>query len=46
MDVNSPGLSIVTRKATKLSPLNLATMILVLAWLAFASYALAYLVSH
>jgi hypothetical protein len=46
MDVNRPGLSTVTRRASKLPLLNLGTVVCFLAWLAFACYALAYLVSH
>jgi hypothetical protein len=44
MNVNGPGLSTSKRKALPL--LNLATLGFVVAWLAVACYALAYLVYH
>jgi hypothetical protein len=44
--VNSPGLSTTKRKATLVPVLNLATVGFVVAWLAVACYALAYLISH
>jgi hypothetical protein len=46
MNVNSPGWSTAKRKATPFTPLNLATVGLIVAWLTFACYALAYLISH
>jgi hypothetical protein len=46
MDVNGPGLSTAKRKAIPFTPLNLVTVGLIVAWLAVACYALAYLVSH
>lgn len=46
MNVNGSGLTTLTRKACERPLLNLASMVIVLAWLAFACYALSYLVSH
>lgn len=45
MNGKSPGLSPI-RKAIPFTPLNLATVGFIVAWLAVACYALAYLVSH
>jgi hypothetical protein len=46
MNVNSAGLPGAKRERTKFSLLNLATACFVVAWLAFACYALAYLISN
>jgi hypothetical protein len=45
MNVNSPALSTV-HKTSLFTPLNFATVLLIVAWLAFACYALAYRISH
>jgi hypothetical protein len=46
MNVIDRGASPTRRTATSLQLLNLATAVFVLAWLAVACYAIAYLVSH
>ena len=46
MSVIDRGSSTDRRKAARLSPLNLSTLGFIVAWLAVACYAIAYLVSH
>jgi len=46
MNVKSPGWPATERKATPFSLLNLATLGFVVAWLAVACYAVAYLISR
>jgi hypothetical protein len=46
MSVNDQDLRTTKRKATRFTPLNLATAGLTVAWLAAACYAITYLSSH
>jgi hypothetical protein len=46
MPVDSQGLPTAKRRPTRLTPLNLATAGLTVAWLAVACYAVTYLVSR
>jgi hypothetical protein len=45
MNVDSPR-EPAMRKARSFTPLNVVTVVFVVAWLVFACYALAYLISH
>jgi hypothetical protein len=44
MDAHSSGLP--SRKSARFTRLNLATVGLIVAWIAFACYAIPYLISH
>lgn len=46
MNVIDPGSSTTRRKTAQFPLLNLATLGFIVAWLAVACYAIAYLVSH
>jgi hypothetical protein len=46
MEISGVGRSNAKREATPFTLLNLATAGVVVAWLAFASYAISYLISH
>jgi len=46
MDISGQGSSIAKREATAFTVLNLATGGLIVAWVAVACYAIAYLVAH